>query len=660
MEHDSGKRLNLLTMTVLIAVLVVVFRLGYLQLVHGADYRLAADNNRYRQVLQLAPRGEIVDTNGVTLASNKPGFFIAMYHTSDLQSKAVLEILSKIINPEGTDTAVTADIMWERLRANRYRRWQPVRLTDAALDFGDPILLEIEERRLELPGVFIDVQPVRSYPLGNVASHLIGGVGRLTDTLANLTARGLEGYRVDSLVGRQGLELAYEFVSPEISFKGVDGWQWVEVDNLSRPVQELERVDPTPGNSIHLTIDAELQAEIEEWIANDYVPNSLSLYAENANEIGAIAIDPKTGKIITWISYPSFSPSDLFTGLNLYSELVKDTVNNPLQDKVVTAYPPGSVFKPVTMIAGLNAQVVGQAFTTTCTGRLLTYPTLLGPRGKPCWYLPGHGPGINISSALKHSCNIYFYEVGLRLRTAKGVAQALNELSNAAAFLGMGVPTGIPDLGSIQGAGTLPTSDRFAQFAQTEIDAGTARTLTPYPGEILDITIGQGIQSYTPLQIVNYMAMLATGSRYQPFIVDRIVSPDGAVVKQTEPELLAQLVRTADNPEGLIDPAEYAQILQGLRAVTLPGGTASGAFTNTPYYASGKTGTAEVYRGNTALDSHGWFAGWGADLVTKDPEIVVAVFVKHGTGGSRAAAPIARRIMDTYFRLRAERSVVLP
>ena len=117
---------------------------------------------------------------------------------------------------------------------------------------------------------------------------------------------------------------------------------------------------------------------------------------------------------------------------------------------------------------------------------------------------------------------------------------------------------------------------------------------------------------------------------------------------------------TADNPDGLIDPAEHAQILQGLRAVTLPGGTASGSFTNAPYYTSGKTGTAEVYRGNTALDSHGWFTGWGADPETKDPEIVVAVFVKHGTGGSRAAAPIARRIMDAYFRLKSERSVVMP
>ncbi|MDP3486557.1 MAG: hypothetical protein Q8S19_01310, partial [Bacillota bacterium] len=275
MEKDYSKRVNVLTMTIFIAVLIVVFRLGYMQIVHGADYRLASDTNRYRQVLQLAPRGEVFDAQGVTLASNKPGFFIAMYHTNDPQSKEVLGILSKIIDPEGTNPEAAPDTLWARLRANRYRRYQPVRLTDVPYDFGDPRLLEIEERRIELPGIFIDVQPVRSYPLGNVASHLIGAVGRYTGdrvAIADLTARGLAGYRVDSLVGRLGLEWAYEFVPPDTSLKGIDGWQWVEVDNLSRPVQELERVDPVSGNNIHLTIDAQLQAEIEQWLANDYVP----------------------------------------------------------------------------------------------------------------------------------------------------------------------------------------------------------------------------------------------------------------------------------------------------------------------------------------------------------------------------------------------------
>lgn len=371
MEKDYGKRLNVMIMTVFIAVLIVVFRLGYLQIVHGADRRLDSDNNRYRQVLQLAPRGELRDTNGVTLASNKPGFFIAMYHTNDPQSQDVLEKIAMIIDPKTPEK--TLEALTERLQANRYRRWQPVRLTDTPFDFGDPRLFEIEERRIELPGVFIDVQPVRSYPLGNVASHLIGGVGRYTGDRAaidELTARGLPGYRVDSLVGRLGIEWAYEFVSPETSLKGVDGWQWVEVDNLSRPVQELERVDPVPGNNVYLTIDAELQAEIEEWLANDYIPNSLSTYAKDAKEIGAVAIDPSTGKILTWISYPGFSPADLFIGSNLYSNLLADVENNPLINKVVTAYPPGSVFKPVTMISGLNAGVQGLNFSTTCNGRL--------------------------------------------------------------------------------------------------------------------------------------------------------------------------------------------------------------------------------------------------------------------------------------------------
>lgn len=664
MEKEFHRRLNLMTMVIFIAVLVVIFRLGYMQIVHGADFRRDSDNNRYRQVAQLAPRGEILDTYGVTLATNKPGFFIAMYHSNDPQTNDVLQKVSLILDPTGINPEVSVESLKERLRANRYRRWQPVRLTDEPLEFGDPRLLQVEERRIELPGVFIDVQPVRSYPLANLASHLLGAVGRFTGdnaTISELAAQGLDGYRVDSVVGRLGIEWAYEFVDPEYSLKGIDGWQWVEVDNLSRPVQELERIDPIPGNNIYLTIDAELQGEIEEWLVNDYIPNRLSTFAPEAKEIGAVAIDPKTGKILTWISYPSFSPAELFSVRNLYANLLEDKENNPLINKVITAYPPGSVFKPVTMLAGLNAQTVGLAYTSNCTGRLLTYPSLLGPKGKPCWHLPGHGSGIDIVSALKNSCNIYFYEVGLRLWSAKGAGQVLDAISNVAAFLGLGVPTNVPDVpGFRQESGTLPTNERFAEFAELERRGGVQRTLTPYPGEVLDITIGQGIQNYTPLQIVNYMAMLATGNRYQPYVVDRIVATDGTYVKETEPELLAQLVKSETNPEGLIEADTHAKILEGLRAVTSQGGTAGGAFSNAPYYTSGKTGTAEVYKGNTALDSHGWFAGWGADPVTKDPEIVVAVFVKHGTGGSIAAAPIARKILDTYFNLKTERNAVNP
>jgi len=650
-------------MTFFVAVMMVVFRLGYLQIVHGAEKRVESDENRYRQVLQLAPRGEIFDSNGVQLASNRPGFFVAMYHSNDPQSREVLEKVAAILDPEGINPDLNPDTLWERLRANRYRRWQPVRLIDVPLEFADPKLLAIEENRTDLPGVFIDVQPVRSYPLGNVASHLLGAVGRFTGdraTIAELTEQGLEGYRVDSVVGRLGLEWAYEFVPSETSLKGIDGWQWVEVDNLSRPVRELDRIEPIPGNSIHLTIDSQLQAAVEDWLANDFIPNTLNKNAPNANEIGVVAIDPKTGKMLASISYPDFSPAELFTVRNRYAELLSDP-NSPLANKVINAYPPGSVFKPVSMIAGLGAEQVGLNYSVTCTGRLLSYPTLLGPRGKPCWYLSGHGAGIDIVAALRHSCNIYFYEVGLRLRTAKGAGSVLDEIANIAAFMGLGVPTNLAGLpGFRQDIGILPTNARFAQAAELERRAGIARTLTPYPGEILDITIGQGIQTYTPLQIVNYMAMIATGNRYQPYFVDRIVSPDGEIVSQNEPELLARLVRSAENPDGIIDEATHAKILQGLRAVTIPGGTASGAFRDAPYYTSGKTGTAEVYRGNEALDPHGWFAGWGADSETKDPEIVVAVFVKHGKGGSAAAAPIARKVMDVYFQLKAERIAVTP
>lgn len=673
MEKDFHKRLNLISLLVFISVLIVIFRLGYVQIVHGADYRSDSDNNRYRQVTKLAPRGMVFDANGITMAANQPGYFVSMYHTRAPELDSILEKVAQILDPNNEDSLISVEEFKKRLNAARYRRWQPVRLTDRPLPFGDPRLLQVEERRLELPGVFIDVQPVRSYPLGAVAGHILGAMGRYTGTagdLRDLLARGFQGYRLDSIVGRWGVEAAYEFVPREMSLKGVDGWQWVEVDNLSRPVQELDRVEPIPGNNIYLTIDAELQQHIEQWMPQQLERTIAAARAAGvrgadldlvAREAAAVAIDPKTGKILMMVSHPSFSPLDLVQN---YSQLAGDPAR-PLENKVLSAYPPGSVFKPITEIAGIVAGVKGNLPRVVCDGRL--YHPWLDVRGKPCWinsYGDRHGT-VNDVAALRVSCNIYYYQMGFQLITRLGSANVLDAIANTASYLGLGIPTNVNDLrGFRQDTGILPTSERFRQEQRLYIQQNPRdnRSLNPYPGEVADITIGQGIQTYTPLQMANYMCMLATGHRYQNYIVERIVNPEGEVVMQAEPQRLASLVRTEENPQGLISEADLRTIQEGLRQVTqvtglgLNSGTAAGAFRTAHYFTSGKTGTAEVYRGVSALPSHGWFAGWAADPATREPEIVVTVFVKHGRGGSAAAAPIAREIMDTYFRLKAART----
>jgi len=670
-ESFFHKRLNGMTMAVVVAISVVIFRLAYIQIVHGADYRRDADNNRLREVVQEAPRGKIVDAHGVILAANQPGYFVSMHHTRSPELDDILARLVTILDPLGEQPEqVSVTEFRRRLQAARFRRWRPVRLIDEPLTFGDARLIQIEERRMELPGVIVEVQPVRSYPFGQSAAHVLGGMGRILLNAAQIRAEneriGFSRYRLDSVVGRWGLEQSHEFAPRHLSLRGVDGFQLVEVDHLSRPVREVGVQEPIPGNNLHLTLDAALQQQIEAWLpghlervrvaarAAGVVGNDLDLVAREA---AVVAIDPRTGAVLAMVSHPAFSPAELAKNFGV---LAADP-SRPLDNKTFAAFVPGSIFKPVTEIAGLQHGAQRAMPRVVCTGRLMD--GWLGERGKPCWiehYRTAHG-SVDDVTAMRVSCNIYYYQIGLQLIRQLGNATVLDAFANVAAVLGLGAPTPLQtELFGFGGqTGVLPTSETFRAVIRR---TGEPRPANPYPGEVADITIGQGIQTYTPLQMANMMAMLATGHRYENFIVDRVVSPFGEVVSQTQPRRLASLVRTPDNPSGIVSAAELSRIQEGLRQVTQVGGlglnsgTAVGAFRGATYFAAGKTGTAEVYRGRVQLPSHGWFTGWGADPVTREPEIVVSVFVRHGRGGSLAAAPIARHVLDTYFNLRAERA----
>ena len=668
MEQEFPKRLNIMILAILILLLMMVFRLGMLQIVFGTYYRQSADENRFRQIVQLAPRGNIVDSRGVVLASNEPGYFVSMYHTRAPELEQILERLVMILDPAGADPEITVAAFKSRFHANRFRRWQPVRLTDSPLSFHDPRLLLIEEGRLALPGVFVEVQPVRSYPLGGVASHILGGLGRFTggaQELRTLVEAGLTGYRLDSRVGRWGVEAAFEFVAPHLSLRGIDGSQVVEVDKLSRLMREVESIEPLPGNNVHLTIDAMLQQNIETWLVNEYLPNLRATTAPLAREAAVVALDPRDGRILAFISVPAFAPAYLsrdFTALSADPD-------RPLEAKPLVAAAPGSIFKPITEIAGMVSgakEQLGQRPPVVCTGRLHD-EAMLGPRGKRCWveqFGTGHGQVTDLA-AMRVSCNIYFYQLSFELLRSLGTAHVLDQIADVAAFFGLGVRSSLPELvGFRSDTGTLPTSEGFREGIRAHLRRNPfdRRPLNPYPGEVADIAIGQGAQSYTPLQVANFMAMLATGHRFQPFIVDRVVSVTGQVMARTNPELLASLVRTPENQAGLIDDAQWRHLKEGLRQVTqvtglgLNSGTASGVFRGAPYFSAGKTGTAEVMQGGRFVDSHGWFAGWAATDAISTPEIVVSVLVKHGRSGGSAAAPIARRVLDEYFRLKLARA----
>ncbi len=670
MESFFHKRLNSMTVTVFVAVSVLIFRLAYIQIVHGANYRSDADNNRFREVVQEAPRGKIIDAYGVIMAANQPGYFVSMHHTRSPELDGILARLVGILDPQGGDPErISVTEFRRRLQAARFRRWQPVRLFDTPLAFGDARLVQIEERRIELPGVIVEVQPVRSHPLGSSAAHVLGGMGRITygaERLRELNAQlGFGRYWVGSIVGRFGLEQAYEFIERNLSLRGVDGFQRVEVDHLSRPVRELGLQEPIPGNNLHLTLDAALQQHIEAWLPGHLervraAASAAGVRGEDlemvARGAAVVAIDPRTGAVVALVSYPTPHPAEILPN---WSALILDP-SRPLENKALAAFAPGSAFKPVTEITGLLHGAQAAMPRVVCTGRLM-YPGL-GAQGKPCWieyYRDAHG-NVDDITAMRVSCNIYYYHIAMQLRTQLGRAYVLDAFATTASFLGLGAPSplGAQLHGFGQQSGMLPTSERFRRGIRA---TGEGRPHDPYPGEVADIAIGQGIQTYTPLQMANMMAMLATGHRYENYVVDRVISPLGEIVSQTQTKRLASLVRTPENPNGLINALQLARIQEGLRQVTQVGrmglnsGTAAGAFRGAPYFSAGKTGTAEVYRGRRALPSHGWFAGWGADANTREPEIVVSVLVLHGRGGSLAAAPIAREVLDAYFRLKAQR-----
>jgi len=665
-DKEFPVRLKIISMLIAFVLLIMVFRLGMLQIVFGAEYRQAADANRFREITQLAPRGTVLDSQGVVLAGNEPGFFVSMYHTRAPELPQILETLVSILDPAGRDPNITVARFNSLFEANRFRRWQPVRLTETPLKFNDPALLAIDERRLELPGVFIHVQPVRTYPLGSTASHVLGGMGRFTGSRADLSSladRGLTGYRMDSRVGRWGVESAFEFVPRERSLRGVDGLKRVEVDHLSRIIEERESVAPISGNSLKLTLDAELQQIIETWLVSEYLPR-LQTTASDAREVAVVALDPRDGRVRLFISLPAFDP------LNIAQDFADLLIHpgQPLVAKPLSAAVPGSMFKPVTEIAGIisgSKEALGTRPQVVCTGRLHD-EALLGPRGKRCWieaFGTGHGT-VDDLMAMRVSCNIYYYQLALKMMGDLGVANVLDQFGSVATFLGLGAPTRLPELANFRAdEGQFPNSERFREGIRRHLRRNPLdrRPLNPFPGEVADIAIGQGDQQYTPLQMANMMAMLATGRRFQPFIVDQIIAPTGGIVEQGTPKLLASLVKTTENPEGLITDAEWRRLKEGLRQVTqvtglgLNSGTASGAFRGAPYFSGGKTGTAEVMQGGVFVDSHAWFAGWAAVDAVQTPELVVSVLVKHGRSGGAAAAPIARRVFDEYFRLRKDR-----
>ncbi len=594
--EEFQKRVRYLRFIVTGTFLLIFIYLWYLQVIRGSEFRQLSENNRIRIREVVADRGMILDRN--RQGHNRPSFDLFII-PEDIRANP--EVLGRV----GEIICLSSEEIGERLKQlKRQPTFRPLRVR-SDVDWEKLVLLETN--RVHLPGVFVDVRPTRAYPYGSLAAHVLGYIGEVDEV--ELKQRRGQAYRMGSMIGKYGVE--YEW---ETYLKGVDGGRQIEVDALGREIKSLRSVDPFPGSNVVLTIDLGLQKVAEE------------AYQDKMGAL--IAMEPKTGRILALVSQPSFDPSIFARGVS--SEEWKALIDHPfhpLQNKGIQGqYPPGSVFKIVTAIAGLETGAITPQTQITCTG---AFP--YGNREFRCWKEKGHGT-LNLHQALVYSCDVYFYQVGLKV--------GVDAIAHYAAELGLGRKTGI-DLPHEKG-GTVPsTAWKKRRFG-----------VPWYSGETLSVAVGQGYLNTTPLQLASLISAVANGGKlYVPQVVERVEDIYGVTVKAYPPK-----------EKGRANISEMTlRIIQEalLGAVNEPGCT-GGAAALKQVKVAGKTGTAQVVRMASDFKrgemnrlpvkfrDHAWFVAYAP---FEDPQIAVSVLVEHGGYGGAAAAPIAKRVIARYFNL---------
>lgn len=593
------KRTDAATLIIIVFIAIIIARLWFLQIHNGPIYREKADNNRVRMLDVIASRGNILDTEGRTIISNRPSFNVVWVKEDSPDPDEIIKKLSLILDEE---IAVLLKRVRESLDNPRHI---PIMLKE---DIDWKTLVYIENNHYDLPGVRIQVLPRRDYLFTDFGTHMIGYTGEINRQ--ELAERQKENYQSGDQIGKRGFEKLYEH-----ELRGEKGIMYMEVDAHGFEQRQLKGKEPLPGNDLQLTIDLDLQLEAEK--------------AMTGKAGAVVAMDVNSGRILAFASAPPVHLEDFVGGISTkkWQALLND-IKRPLVHKTIQGhYPPGSTYKIVTALAGLAKGVINPNTVFYCSGSMF-----FGNRRYGCWKESGHGP-VNLHQALAESCDVYFYQVGLKV--------GVDSLAEYANRLGLGHKTGIKF--EYEKSGLIPTAN-WKKLAKGE---------SWQEGETLSIAIGQGFNLVTPLQVCQMTASLANGGiLYKPFLVEKIIDPEGKVVKQFEPVVDVELV-------GL--DKYLALIRDGLvGAVNDRHGTGKTARLK-DITVAGKTGTAQVvtmkkYKEVDEEDvaykhrDHAWFTSFAP---ADKPEIAVTVLVEHGGHGGSAAAPVAKNILAKYFSKKA-------
>lgn len=575
----------------------LVARMYYLQVLESEKYRMLAEDNRISLRLLPPPRGRIVDRNGVPMAVNEQNFRVLVVAEQTDSLEKTLEALSQIVPlSDGERARIMRD-------ARRRRSFVPVTVRE---NLSWEEVARIEVNAPDLPGVMIDVGQSRHYPLHGLGAHILGYVSAVSEN--DLASQApdplleLPGFRI----GKAGVERIYD-----LALRGKGGTSQVEVNVVGRVIRELAREDGQPGMDLPLTLDLELQQYAAQRLGEE--------------SAAAVVMDIHTGELVVMASTPSFDPNAFNRGLS--SAEWKELISNPrapLTNKAIAGqYAPGSTFKMMTALAGLESGAITPEQRVFCPGFMA-----LGNNRFHCWKKHGHG-AVDLIGALKHSCDVYFYEVARRA--------GVDRIADICKRFGLGGVTGIDLPG--ERPGVAPSRDwKRATLGQPW-----------HPGETLINGIGQGYVLATPLQLAVMTARIANGGLAVTPHVARDAVEDNRMIPRPPPAYASIGVQ----------PKHIALMRKGMNAVSNePGGTAYRARIQDPAMAlSGKTGTAQVRRitlreretGVKKNEELPWKERDHALFVAYAPEdaprFAIAVVVEHGGGGSAVAAPIARDIM---------------
>jgi penicillin-binding protein 2 len=602
-EHDDAaldslkRRLTFAGIVILCFIFLIFSRLWFLQIHKGEEYKNRADNNRVRMSDVMAPRGSILDRTGRELVTNRPSFNVVLVREDSNDVDNLLTKLSLVLN-------VDISLLWEKIReAGNRPRHIPIRLLE---DVDWATLAYVENHNQELPGIRVETTPSRVYHYGDLAAHAIGYLGEISRK--ELESRDATIYQGGDLIGKLGLERLREK-----DLRGEKGTSYTEVNAMGFEQQLLKDVKPLPGNDIQLTLDAELQKVAEDIMTTE----------EKAGAV--VAMEVKTGRMLVLASSPVL-PLEQFVGGISHANwnALLENKKHPLINKVVQAmYPPGSTYKIITAMAGLATGAIDKDTVFYCPGHYF-----FGNRRYHCWKRGGHG-AVNLKRALAESCDVYFYQVGLRV--------GVDKMADYAQKFGLGHKSGIEV--EHEKSGITPTKEWKMKKKGRKWQEG----------ETLSTAIGQGFNLVTPLQVCLMTATVANGGRqYLPQVIEKVTDPDGKVLEQFEPvvvdELKGEKRHLDEIREGLVE------VVQGKR------GTAR-QLRIEGLTIGGKTGTAQVvrlaqYKHLKEADipykyrDHAWFTCYAP---AEDPEIAVTVLVEHGLHGGSGAGPVARAVLEKYF-----------